>query len=137
MGANMISILDPRKFESFGRPARSFDTDDFDSLSAGSDPPLTLSVSEGKEVLLDVQEGLPILLVANRDREDLFAFLLDRPVFVDVGVSFAVFALDGTCRYGVSPENWSRFLVSIEGRDARQGGTGSWHESSTRRSRSS
>ena len=38
---------------------------------------------------------------------------------------------------GVSPENWSRFLVSIEGRDARQGGTGSWHESSTRRSRSS
>jgi AraC-like DNA-binding protein len=95
----MISILDPKRFEPFGRPVRSFDAVASERLSAGVEPPEMLSVCEDGEVLLDVQEGLPVLLVADRDGERLVAFLLDRPVVVGAGVPFAVVALDGTCRY--------------------------------------
>jgi len=95
----MISLLDPKRLEPFGRPVRPFDADLYELATSDSEPPETLATCEDGEVLLDVHEGLPVLLVSDRDGEQLSAFLLDRPVSVRAGVPFAVTALDGTCRY--------------------------------------
>ncbi len=95
----MISVPEPLSFAPFGRPTAAFGVCEGETIQAGTDPSDSLSVCEAGKVRLDVQEGLPILLVSLPDSDRLAAFLLDRPVELCAGVRFTVLAFSGTCLY--------------------------------------
>jgi AraC-like DNA-binding protein len=98
----VISVLEPSSFAPFGRPVTVFGVSEGETVHAGTEPSDSLSGCEAGKVRLDVQEGLPILLVCLPQSAHLTAFLLDRPVELDAGVRFTVLAFSGSCLYRIA-----------------------------------